>query len=362
MKKTLWNYDTCKQEALKYTKRNDFRINSPSAYLCSLKNKWIDEWFSKKIKPFNYWTTYENVLNAAKKCNYYTEFRDTYITAYRNSKKNNWISDFKWLINDIEKFDLNAKVHLIYVYEFVDLKYFYVGRTINLTTRDYNHHFKYKTKNGEKKYDSLNIFCKNNNIDIPKPIILETKLTAHESQEKEDFWIKYYIECGWKKINKAKTGINIGSLGGGRIKWTYDKCYEEAKKYKSRGEYFDGSVQAYRVSLKYGWINDYTWFISKIKAPNYWTYDMCYNEAKKYKLKEEFKKKSHGAYIKSYKEKWIKDFDWFISGHIKEPKWTYEKCKEITINIDSKYDFSKKFNYAYRVCLKNKWIDDFFDK
>lgn len=148
MRKTLWDYERCKKEASKYTKRTDFRTNSPNAYLYSLKNKWIDEWFSKKIKPFNYWTSYENVLEVAKKCNYYTEFRDKYISAYRNSKKNNWLINFNWLINDIEKFDLNTKIHLIYVYEFVDLKFFYVGRTINLTSRDYNHRFKYKNKLG----------------------------------------------------------------------------------------------------------------------------------------------------------------------------------------------------------------------
>lgn len=216
--------------------------------------------------------------------------------------------------------------------------------------------------NGEKKYDVLNNFCRENGIDIPKPIILETGLNAIESQEREDFWLKYYIKNGYKKINKAKTGKNVGSLGGGRIKWSYEKCYNEAKKYNSRSEFFYESNQAYRVSLKYGWLNDYNWFISKINPPNYWTYDVCYNEARKYKYKEEFKKFSYGAYIKSYKMKWILDYDWFISGHIKDSKWTYDKCKEIATKFKTKTEFLNKYNYVYRICLKNKWIDHFFNK
>ena len=34
------------------------------------------------------------------------------------------------------------------------------------------------------------------------------------------------------------------------IKWTYEVCYEEAKKYKSRTEFHDKNQSAYQVACK----------------------------------------------------------------------------------------------------------------
>lgn len=51
--KYYWNYNTCKEEALKYKKRWEFGKNCKRAYNHSLKNvneegiKWIDVFFPK---------------------------------------------------------------------------------------------------------------------------------------------------------------------------------------------------------------------------------------------------------------------------------------------------------------------------
>ena len=39
----------------------------------------------------------------------------------------------------------------------------------------------------------------------------------------------------------------------------YDRCYEEASKYKTRGEFGTKSSRAYWVAIQNGWIDDYTW-------------------------------------------------------------------------------------------------------
>ena len=43
-------------------------------------------------------------------------------------------------------------------------------------------------------------------------------------------------------------------------------------------------------------------------------------------------------------------------------KWTYEKCQEVSKLCKNKTDFLEKYNFAYRRCLKKKWINDFFYK
>ena len=63
--------------------------------------------------------------------------------------------------------------------------------------------------------------------------------------------------------------------------WTYERCYEEAQKYESRGEYARGSHSAYNSANKNKWLDDYTWFKEKSKPAEYWTYEKCFEEAKK---------------------------------------------------------------------------------
>ena len=103
--------------------------------------------------------TYEYCKELSKSFKYYTDFRDTDLSAFRKCKDNNWLNDFTWLINNLQKYDLNAKIHKIYAYEFTDFKSVYVGRTIQITQRHYSH---FHPK--EEKKDTVRDFCIENNI------------------------------------------------------------------------------------------------------------------------------------------------------------------------------------------------------
>ena len=43
-----------------------------------------------------------------------------------------------------------------------------------------------------------------------------------------------------------------------KSKWNHDTCLEEARKYKSRGEFKKKCVSAYAAALRNGWLDDYT--------------------------------------------------------------------------------------------------------
>ena len=43
MSKIRWTYEKCKDEALKYNSRSEFKKNASRAYVISRKNKWLDE-------------------------------------------------------------------------------------------------------------------------------------------------------------------------------------------------------------------------------------------------------------------------------------------------------------------------------
>ena len=90
-----------------------------------------------------------------------------------------------------------------------------------------------------------------------------------------------------------------------KTKWNKETCYEEAKKYSTRSEFQKGCSSAYRAARQNKWIDDYDWF-EEIRKPNgYWSYETCYEEAKKYSKRYEFQKGSSGAYAVACKNGWM---------------------------------------------------------
>ena len=65
-----WTYERCKEEALKYESRSDFKRKNNYAYISSRKNKWLDEicvHMLKKNKQIGYWT-FDRCRETALKC------------------------------------------------------------------------------------------------------------------------------------------------------------------------------------------------------------------------------------------------------------------------------------------------------
>lgn len=92
------------------------------------------------------------------------------------------------------------------------------------------------------------------------------------------------------------------------LKWTYEKCYEEAKKYKNRSELETKNSYVYNKALKNGWLKDYIWFPKK----KFWTKEEVFEIGRKYQSKIQFKRNEPKAYDAALQHKWITEMDWFI--------------------------------------------------
>lgn len=343
--RNCWNYETCKKAALKCKNRSEFWKNfSAAATLCS-KNNWLNDFFPPNTKkPSGYWT-FEKCAEESKKYKYYTEFRDNSFTVYNKCKKNGWIKSFIWLVNNLKKYDLISPIHLVYSYEFSELGYVYVGRTFQLAQRDYTHKH---PKNNKK--DGVFEFCKENEVKFPEPIILEEKLTLTESKIKEKYWCDIYEKKGFKLINKAKTGERYSSVGGIATKWDKEACYNEAKKYTRKIDFYKKSNSAWVSARKHGWLSSYDWLLSKKK--NIWTYNECLNAAKSCSKLTEFREKFPQAYRKAANKKWVASYDWLY----RERKfWTEEEIKTLISNCSSKVEFKKKHPKAWHILANHKW-------
>ena len=93
-KQTKWTEDTCREEALKYTSRKDFRKYNRGAYDKAHECGWIEgyTWLTHP-KPYSEWT-YESCKDEASKYPNRNEFGKHSYGAYTVARKNGWLDDF----------------------------------------------------------------------------------------------------------------------------------------------------------------------------------------------------------------------------------------------------------------------------
>ncbi len=197
-----WTKERCIEESKKYKTIKEYQNCNQSSYYAARINEWLDEftWLERSIRPSKYWD-HEHCLEEAKKYQLLNDFKTNSQRAYIVATKNGWIREYTWL-----KRQLSPKGYW----------------------DDYNNC--YQTA---KQYDSRISFCHGNG-------------PAYQSA-REHKWLDDYT---WFKYKKQKP----------KGYWTYETCYEEARKYKTRTEFSKNCNRGYLMSLTKGWINDYIWF------------------------------------------------------------------------------------------------------
>jgi predicted GIY-YIG superfamily endonuclease len=243
------------------------------------------------------------------------------------------------------KYSENNIVRCIYVCEFSDNNV-YIGLTYDIEQR-YKQHltnvnssvYKYILKNGLE------------------PIIkqLTDYINKDEASKLEGVYKQHYIDNGWNILNIAQTG----GLGGNNLKWTFEKCQEEALKYKTKTDFQKNNSSAYKSALKNVWLVEICSHMIKKEHAIYWTYEKCKEEALKYITRSDFYFKSIGAYGASVKNKWLNDICLHMI-EIHKPKgyWTKEKCTEEASKYLIRSEFHKCSTCAYNSALRNNWLND----
>ena len=88
--KGYWGKDRCREEALKYKTRSEFRIKSRSAYSSSLRKGWLEDVCSHMQS--NVWTK-EKCYQEALKCKTRTEFSKNSFGAYNAARRKGWLDE-----------------------------------------------------------------------------------------------------------------------------------------------------------------------------------------------------------------------------------------------------------------------------
>lgn len=342
-----WNKEKCQEEALKYKCRFHFKKNSSSAYAAMIRYNWLEEITAHMLKPYEIqikWTK-EKCQEEALKYNYKSDFRKNCSRGYNLSLKNKWLDEICSHMTVIG----NKFKRCIYAYEFED-NFVYVGLTGNLIRRN-NSHIKNYKKNDSQVFEHI----KSTKL-IPKLIQLTEYISTQNAVKLEGEYIDKYRNNGWNILNIAKAG----STGGNIIKWTKERCQEEALKYNNIRDFFDNSRRIYIKASKSKWLNDICSHMTTIKLYKLdRTKEKCQEEALKYESRFEFSKSNSAIYIFSNRQGYL---DEICSHMIKTTKpmnyWNKEKCVEVSVNCKNKKQLQKKYSGAYNSARKNNWLND----
>ena len=343
-----WTKENCFNEALSYRSSKAFRDNSGGAYAISVRNGWIGDytWFVSSVKPKGYWNR-ETCYNEAKKYYSRIEFHRECRTGYEVARTNGWLDDYSWFKERV----VNEKnIYVVYCYKDEETNSIYVGLTNSLKRRHRQHKYGWFRK-GERKYDIVYRFFQSIGKDVPDPFVLEKDLYANEAQIYEELYIEHFKIAKLNVLNLAKAG----SLGG-YSKWDKDSCYNEARKFKSKLEFRNNSSGAYRIASTNGWLDSYSW-LDKVFGK--WNRETCFDEAKKYVSRTDFQNGSKGAYKVAWKNGWIDDYTWLKRAEVHNKRWTRENCYEEAKKYNSRNGFRKGNGSAYGVAAKNGWLDDY---
>lgn len=279
-----YTYEECYTQALKFSSIADFSKSNVYMYDYANRRKWTNDytWFEKKWEKK--WDR-NTCFIEAQKYNSRGSFKNGCPTAYTSARKNGWLIEYTWFSTPIKKVP-----HGYWTYE--------------------------NCLNEAKKYTSKVEFAKNNN-------------GAYQAAIK-NHWMKFF-----KWLKPA-------------FRWSPELCIIEAKKYISKTDFRKANPNAYDYAIKAKLINSYFWFQEKRKPNGFWSYERCSNEALKYKTKAEFKKGNASAHSAAQRNGWLDD--WFNNEHF-----------NILGKIDCVYCYLfKEFNTVYvgRTLMRRKNIRD----
>lgn len=296
-----WDYDTCLEESKKYKTRTEFYKGNKSAYKIACQNKWLDKF-----------TWLENPINSEKQdCIYAYEFKElnsVYVGRTLEYRKKN--RDWEHLYDRKDSvckfaYENNVKVpEPIYLEE---------GITVEVGSKREQYWIdKYKNEGwiliNKKKGGSVGGLgrCKWN---------YETCYNEAKKYNNISDFAKW-SPGAYQKAIKNNWRNDYTWLPKSK-RYTYEEVFNIAKQYEYKVDFYRNNCGAYDKALREGWINDFDWFLSGIKRTGErhrkWNYETCYNEALKYKTRGEFGAKSGRAYYVSLQNGWIDDYTWLSS-------------------------------------------------
>lgn len=120
--------------------------------------------------------------------------------------------------------------------------------------------------------------------------------------------------------------------------WTYEKCKEDALKFKTRAEWHSSKGSAYNKAIDQGWFEELTAHMPKpLTGFKPFSYDECKTESEKYNSRSEWMKYSGASYDRARENNWL---DELMPSYHK--KFTLKECREDALKYKTKAEWWDK--------------------
>lgn len=378
-------------EAQNHETRDKMKEEADLMYQALVRRKLLHEAFKNhpnkgfKNKPKGYWKSKVNVLREAKKYKRRTEFQYKSNGAWDAAHKNGWLEDCYEHMETVG----NKLKRIVYALINKTKSTIYIGLTCDLSRRLRDHRKNTKINSMILEDGGEQVLLSDDYIDCKAAQQLEReKIAEYKEFGFQVLNIKQGGELGGatqfvtfkyaqnyidenqietiNELNKHPLAASIyknkwinelkfyGGGDGYTVKptgyWTFDLCKQQAQKYDTRSELQSNCSSAYSRAVKEGWLdeifNDHpNKGLSIVRTPtDISDEEFCYQEAKKFKYRKDFKKLSSGCYKRSCQKGWIKNY------HFEKPivkkrykKYTHKDIVSVVKNCHNFRDL-KAFN------------------
>lgn len=366
-KNSRWTESTCREVALKYKVKRDFKESEPSAYTSALYHGWYKDytWLRdgrdsgvtrnigfKAVKNFSHSHpkyTNEQIIEAAKKYIKKVDFLHNDNALYHAALNRGLMPQFTWLKSSAHLYDT---INYVYRYYFAEQNAVYVGRTIKPEERDFDHH----RERGEESSAVLK-FARENGTAIPKMEILEKGLSGIESQIKEDEYVKKYRAEGMEILNKGATGLGRGSMGM-KKKYSKQKFMEIAHRYETAKEFREKEKGAFSAGCQNGWIKECTFLKRAQRSSCVFSKEYCIEIARMCKSRKELATKDCTVYEKMLKNGWLDECGWLESAHKGYRELTHDECIAIARRYPNLTLMRKEQPTVVKKLYKTGWMNE----
>lgn len=142
-------------------------------------------------------------------------------------------------------------------------------------------------------------------------------------------------------------------------KYTKTQCKLSAINYTTKSEFASKGKKYYEFALKNGWLNEIcSHMTNNIYDKNYWTKELCNTEALKYNSRSDFELGNLSAYHISKTNNWLDEICSHMIVDVSDCFWTKQRCRIEASKYPKKSHFCYYAEKAYKISIKNDWIDD----